>query len=973
MKLNQPLKLCLALAFFILMVNFTLAIKTNLLGDKEISFTYSVKPWYKYDKDGKAGREVVIYFNKQLSNQKITATITCDGQQKEYQSKLPPYSDSLSILLPAHVGLTKTTAKLSLTIGDIRLDRTIMVPAKKQWTVYIYPHAHVDVGYTNVQDVVEKLHIRNIDVGIDLAKQTKDYPDGARFVWNPEATWVVSNYLKQASTQQKAVFIDAVKKGWIQIDGAYGNINTSTCSDEELLRMFKDGREIGALTGVPVTTMVQVDNPGAGWGMVQAAAANGIKGFFSFPNYFDLRHRWENKPFYWQSQDGKHKLFYLQATSYGYGFKSKGRIYGLGKIQALTPAYDRLSTANPSENFIDPFIFEETERLENQQSPYDIFAMTWSMADNCLIDADLPEAVKFWNEKYAYPKLIIAGTKEILAAYEKKYKEIIPTYQGDMSEFWTQGLGADAKSVGIGRHGKEELVQAETLWAMLHRTKEAPIARFNEAWHNALLSAEHTWGYQDPSAPLAKTVEANKAAYFIKSEQEAKALINEALRPIENKSAHNFAVINTLSWQRDAIVTLSAAQSAIGDKILDEHNQPVLTQRLSTGELVFEAKKIPALGSKLYKLLPGKTSIAGKMAEGNTLKNERMAIAIDEQTGNIKRFVDFATGKQLVDSSSSFGFNSYNYLAGVRNGRDSSPIGQIKNASQVSIKVKENGPLVASLLITAKAESCDWLTREIKIIKNQPYLELVNTIDKIATRKKEGIHYGFALHVPNGKIRMDIPWGVMTPEQDQLPYSNKNWFVFQRWIDVSNADYGVTWTAIEAPIVEFGHITGTILDGARLASGWIKKVEPSQTIISWPINNHWDTNFPLEQGGIIKQSYFVLPHQGPYDPVIANQFGMAQHRPLIVVQTKANPIKQPLFTIDNPTVILSALKKSEDNKALIIRLRSLSPSAEKLNLIWDKVTPRAVYACLPDEIAQEKQTSSITMLPYGMESFRVEF
>ena len=190
--------------------------------------------------------------------------------------------------------------------------------------------------------------------------------------------------------------------------------------------MFKNSKEIEALTGVPITTMVQMDNPGATWGLVQAAAANGIEGFFSFPNYFDLRHRWENKPFYWKSQDGQHKIFYLQATSYGYGFKAKGRIYGLGKIQALTDRYDRLSTNNPLANFIDPFIFEETGRLEQKNSPYDIFAMTWSMADNCLIDADLPEAVKLWNQKYAYPKLIISGTKEILAAYEQKYKSIIP-------------------------------------------------------------------------------------------------------------------------------------------------------------------------------------------------------------------------------------------------------------------------------------------------------------------------------------------------------------------------------------------------------------------------------------------------------------------------------------------------------------------------------------------------------------------
>ncbi len=78
------------------------------------------------------------------------------------------------------------------------------------------------------------------------------------------------------------------------------------------------------------------------------------------------------------------------------------------------------------------------------------------MADNCLIDADLPEAVKQWNATYAFPKLIIAGAKEILNAYESRYANIIPSYKGDFTEFWTDGLGSDAKRVALSQHAKEK-------------------------------------------------------------------------------------------------------------------------------------------------------------------------------------------------------------------------------------------------------------------------------------------------------------------------------------------------------------------------------------------------------------------------------------------------------------------------------------------------------------------------------------
>src|SRR6185369_14529529 len=104
----------------------------------------------------------------------------------------------------------------------------------------------------------------------------------------------------------------------------------------------------------------------------------------------------------------------------------------------------------------------------------------------------------------------------------------------------------------------------------------------------------------------------------------------------------------------------------------------------------------------------------------------------------------------------------------------------------------------------------------------------------------------------------------------------------QRWIDVSNIDKGITWTAIESPVVELGGITGNVLDGGRQNFRWIRNNQPSQTILSWPVNNHWDTNFPLQQEGIITATYKILFH-GAYDAVIANRFGVEQHRPLIAV------------------------------------------------------------------------------------------
>ena len=911
----------------------------------ELTFTSEVKPWYKHRKDGKAGREVVLHINGGLLSGKITVTVQWDGKEETTEIQTKEDQEIVRILLPEGVGLTTTATTITLRSNNSSYSAAVTIPATKQWTVYIYPHAHLDIGYTNVQEVVKKLQVRNIEVGIDLAKKTQHYPVGARFVWNPEATWIVDGYLKDATEEKKQQLIDAVQKGWVQIDGAHSNMNTSICSDEELMQVFRNQQAIQRVTGIPITTMVQFDNPGGSWGLVQAAVQNGIKGFISFPNTFDLRKTWEHKPFYWIGPDGKSKLLFLQATPYGIGYTLKGSKYGLGKVQAFNDTCDRLHTATPMKNFIDPFIFEETAQLERDNSSYDIMAITWSMADNCLIDADLPEAVKQWNETYAYPKLIIAGSREILNAYESKYANMIPCYKGDFTEFWTDGLGSDAKRVGCSQHAKENLVQAETLWVLLNSKKAVPQQQFQAGWENLLLAAEHTWGAQEQGTPLAKKIEANKAAYFEDAEKISTDLIAKAVEPIKVEGSNTIAVINTLSWSRGGLVVLPAEQSKAGDRVVDDINKEVPAQRLTSGELVFQSGNIPALGSKTYKVMPGKCSLTSSLsASASSLQNDKLSLTIDERTGSIKSMIDVTTKRQLVDTASTFQLNSFNYVPGVWDGRQSS--GNSMPATEVSIQVKEQGSLIVSLLISSKAPGCNWLTREVRLIKDQALVECINTLDKIQTRTKEAIHYGFAFNIPAGNIQMDIPWGVLTPEQNQLPGANRNWLAFQRWIDVSNENYGITWTALESPVVELGEITGTILDGARQADRWIKKLPPTQTIISWPINNHWATNFPPEQGGIITERYAMVVHEKK-NAAMANRFGMEQHRPLIAVPAKTNPIKQSLIRLDNPNVVIAALKVSEDNQALIVRLRSLSNKTEKVKLEYPAWRRKAETIELP--------------------------
>ena len=130
------------------------------------------------------------------------ASVEVGGETTRFENL--PGVRQLTVLLPAGMG-SRTTARCRSPCarGSGRSNESVTVPPKRQWTVFVYPHSHVDIGYTEPQDVVEKIHMRNMNVGLELGQATAGYPEGARHVWNNEVLWAVESWIKQASPAEK--------------------------------------------------------------------------------------------------------------------------------------------------------------------------------------------------------------------------------------------------------------------------------------------------------------------------------------------------------------------------------------------------------------------------------------------------------------------------------------------------------------------------------------------------------------------------------------------------------------------------------------------------------------------------------------------------------------------------------------------------------------------------------------------------
>lgn len=921
------------------------------------------------EQDGKLMQTVFLsirHFGKPAE-----ATVKVEGAADK-QLSLAPGAQSLEVAVPA-VEKEKLT-KISVEVaGKTLAAQSVTLKPVRKWVVYLLPHSHVDIGYTHVQTDVEKAQWKYLEMAMDAARKSASNPPGSRFKWNVEVLWAVDSYLKQATPEKRQQFVDAVKAGQVGLQALYGNELTGLCSPEELLRLVGYAQHLSRLCDTPITSAMITDVPGYTWGIVPAFAHSGVKYFSVGPNGGDrIGHTaaaWGDKPFWWIGPNGQDKvLVWMTGTGYYRVFSS-------------------------AENLL-----KYLGRLDEKGYPYDFVQVRHCLGDNGAPDVNFADTVKKWNETHAYPKLVIATTDDMFRDFEQRYGDQIPTAQGDFTPYWEDGAASSALETAMNRASAERLTRAETLFAMFN-PQAYPAADFSDAWRNVILYDEHTWGAHNsisqPDHPFVKSQWAIKRQFAVDAEAQSRKLLaaadkargeetgnavfspppqqGEGNRTQPVNKAQGFDVIKTTSsghpWM---LVVVPKELSQAGDAVVYSlKSQPSgVSQRLTTGELIFR----PCVGGfqshRWYvtddqPVKPSETFPSAQVV-GTTLSIAKSAVArpltlrLDEKTGGIASLI--YDNHELVDPKASTGLNDYFYLPGT-------DLKGVQRNGPVKISVKEKGPLIASLLVESDAPGCNKLTREYRLHALRNYVEIINTVDKKAVRAKEGVHFGFGFNVPDGVVRMDVPWAVVRPETDQIPGACKNWFTVQRYVDIANKNYGVTWLTPDAPLVQVGGITANLLGSVALQN-WKTRLEPSTTLYSWAMNNHWHTNYRAEQDGPTVFRFFIIPH-GKQDLDHAAQVALELTQPLLVLPARgAEPQHSPLGSVSGAQV--TAFKPSEDGKAWIIRVFNSTDKASQARLNWSKPEPANISLSDNSEKPLKPIHGAVDLPPWSMATLRAE-
>jgi alpha-mannosidase len=829
--------------------------------------------------------------------------------------------------------------------------------ARHGWTVRILSSSHQDIAWMNSPEACMEYRDTHCIT-----------PALAMMAQNPDYCFVMENMLNlmeyvERHPERRADILRFTREGRMEWGATFNQPYESLLSGEQLIRGTYFGRKWlkKNLPGCDARVYFNPDVPGRSMQMQQILSKAGIP-YMIISRYHEGFYRWA-------SPDGSSVLAY-----------SPGHYTNASAILGAPPE-EGAGLLQAKQDRWGPYYEEHGLPPE--------FPLLHSV--DFSQPTDFGPLIQLWNSAHsekegtARSKMGYSSAAQFFDSLAKDNPNL-KTVLGERPNLWLYIHGPTHHwAISAQRQAAKLLPAAElfsTVAALLEGDMSGyPGGEMEEAWKSAIYP-DHGWGGKE--GQITDRLFRKKYEF---ARDEGKHRLENALQKIalrirtSSSKGTPITVFNSLSWQRSDPIIVTVPSSQRDWRVQDGAGNPLPSQvlpSLSVGDkeetrLEFIAADVPGLGYKTFYL--SKSEAADPIPESPPTANacENEFYKVEFAPGGLSRVYDKKAKSEILNTGKFLCFEVFT-MQSVGNG--AGEFGRIQQPTMEGFDqlgrhsavwqrdALESGPLKSVYRFREKLADA---TVEEKII----IYNAIRRIDReVSILGWDGAPYReFRLAVPvnaaGGQVAYEVPMGVVEVGRSEIPgtggpaYGSLNYDEpcasirpreVQDFLSVSGKEFGLTMST-DVAVNDYqdptpGDAPYPVLQAVLLVSRR---------------SCHGEGNWYLQEGDH-RYRFSITTHE----PSWTNGYkpGIQANSPLFAVlgaQPEADaglPDEMSFFKVSAPNVLISTIKKCEDDDSVIIRLfdiegkeaeLDLTPSfplarAERVNIIEEEGQPLAVEA-----------------------------
>jgi alpha-mannosidase len=573
----------------------------------------------------------------------------------------------------------------------------------------------------------------------------------------------------------------------------------------------------------------------------------------------------------------------------------------------------------------------------------------------------------------------------------EKLRGNLPVWTGELYLETHRGTYTSQAMVKKMNRRCEQLLREAEIFGVIAglRGKNVDWQAIHAAWKEVLLLQFHDIL---PGSSIREVYEDAKVQYdeiVMAGERSLKESLEAIAGPEDG-----ITVFNSLSWERGDVVRMplppGAGEGDLG-QLREAGGGPVafVVSRTERGpEMVFTAESVPSMGLKRYSLEPSPVKGSGEGTPTSRILATQGGLSLETQGGlslETQGGLSLETQRYAIELRTD---GAISRLFDRRAGREVVPKGQIANAIHLfldgpqqedswnlypeykareidpgwknTITVSENNPVRTVVQVTRRAEKVV-LTQDIVLYARLDRIDFVTSVD---WRERHKImRVSFPVEVLSPRATFEVGFGaVERPTHANTPWERAMFEVCgQRWVDLSEADYGVS-----------------LLNDSKYG---YDVVDSTISLTLLRGTNYPDPGADL---GAHEFTYALYPHEGDLSRALTPRRGCELNAPLRAIRSKGGagsakgsatgPVPGT-FGVDRAHVLLDTVKPAEDGRGIMLRLYESCGSRGPVRV----TTPFGIAQIAECNLMEEEEhpasagerTFDFTIRPFEIRTFRV--